>query len=285
MRYNRKDGIEDMKQMKKTTKLLIALALISMLAPAVLLSGCGKSSEDSTEYIGIISAMDNEIEVLLEEAEIDRVDKVANVEYHVGTLRGKPVVITKAGIGKVRASSGVTAMLNNYNISNILFTGIAGGVADDTKVLDEIIATRLVEHDYGIITDEGFEWGSGDPGAGLKKGEYYECDPKLVEIAYEAAVKVVGKENAHKGTIASGDQFIASEKYVERLKKEYDAYACEMEGASVAVICLNYEKPFVVIRCLSDKADGKANDSYDNFGDKAGANSSRIIMEMLDLMD
>ena len=95
---------------------IIIPTVISILLSAVLLSGCGGSSKDNTEYIGIISAMDNEIEVLLEEAEIDHVDEVANVEYHVGTLKGKHVVITKAGIGKVRASSGVSTMLNKYNI-------------------------------------------------------------------------------------------------------------------------------------------------------------------------
>ena len=85
------------------------------------------------------------------------------VKYHVGTLHGHPVIITRAGIGKVRASSGVTTTLNKYQISNVIFTGIAGGVADDTEVLDEIVATKLVEHDYGIITNDGFEWRSGDP--------------------------------------------------------------------------------------------------------------------------
>ena len=234
--------------------------------------------------IGIISAMDNEISVLLDEAKIEKVDTVGGVKYYIGKLSGKDVVITRAGIGKVRASSGVTIMLNRYNISKVLFTGIAGGVADDTKVLDEVVATRLVEHDYGIISNDGFVWVSGDPGTSREDGEYYYCDPSLVDLAYKAAVEVLGKEHVFKGTIATGDQFIASETYVERLKKEYDAYACEMEGASVAVICIKFGKPFVVIRALSDKADGKAHDSYEDFGSTAGANSSRILLKMLESM-
>ena len=112
--------------------------------------------------------MDNEISVLLDEATIERVDTIGGVEYHVGTLRGKDVVIKRAGIGKVRASSGITTLFNKYNISKVLFTGIAGGVKDELQVMDEVIATRLVEHDYGMITNEGFAWGSGDMGMGLK---------------------------------------------------------------------------------------------------------------------
>ena len=266
--------------MKKKSIVFVVISFMLLM----FIWGCGSNSEKPEKYIGIISAMDNEIDILLKEAKIDHVDKVAKAEYHVGTLHGQPVVITRAGIGKVRSSSGVTTMLNNYKISKVIFTGIAGGVADKTKVLDEVIATRLVEHDYGIVTNDGFKWRSGDPGVGDKEGEYYESDPKLVDLAYKASVEVVGKEHTHKGTIASGDQFIASEDYVKRLQKEYNAYACEMEGASVAVICGQYNTPFVVIRALSDKADGKAHKNYKNFGDIAGDNSSKIVIKMLDAL-
>ena len=264
--------------MKKVT--IVFVLICSLLL--VLLWGCADKSAKQEKYIGIISAMDNEIDILLEQAKIDHVDKIAKVDYHVGTLHGQPVVITRAGIGKIRSSSVATAMLNKYNISKVIFTGIAGGVADGTQVLDEVIATRLVEHDYGIVTDKGFKWRSGDPGVGDKEGEYYESDPELVDIAYKAAVDVVGKKHTHKGTIASGDQFVSSEEYVTRLQKDYNAYACEMEGAAVAVVCGQYNKPFVVIRALSDKADGKAHKNYKNFGDIAGDNSSKIVIEMID---
>lgn len=248
----------------------------------VFICGCSPKAEEQTEYIGIISAMDNEIKLLLEEAEIDRVDTIADVEYYIGSLHGQPVVITRAGIGKIRAASGVTTMLIEYPISKVIFTGIAGGVADETEVLDEVIATRLVEHDYGILSNDGFEWRSGDPGMGGESGLYYDCDPKLVQLAYDAAIEVVGEDHAFKGTIATGDQFIANSKYVEKLREDYDAYACEMEGAAVAVVCINHETPFVVIRALSDKADGNAHDSYANFGEIAADNSSRIVVKMLD---
>ena len=263
-------------------KSIIAL----FLAATVLFSlcGCKISTAKATEYIGIVSAMDNEIELLLKEADIERIDTVADVKYHVGSLHGKRVVIARSGIGKIRAASGVTTMLNNYNVSKVIVTGIAGGVADGTQVLDEVIATDLVEHDYGIISNDGFVWRSGDPGFGNDPGIYYACDPQLVKIAYDAAVDVIGEEHVFKGTVASGDQFIANAEYVKMLKEEYDACACEMEGAAIAVVCIQYKIPFVVVRALSDKADGDAHESYENFGDLAADNSSRIVLKMLDAM-
>lgn len=262
---------------KKLTILLLICVMLSLF-----ICGCSPKAEEPTEYIGLVSAMDHEIDLLLDKAEIDRVDTVADVEYHIGSLHGQPVVIMRAGIGKIRAASSVTTMLTKYPISNIIFTGIAGGVADETQVLDEVIATRLVEHDYGILSNDGFEWRSGDPGTGGEPGLYYDCDPKLVQLAYDAALEVVGKDHVFKGTIATGDQFVANSEYVEKLRKDYDAYACEMEGAAIAVVCLKFETPFVVIRALSDKADGNAHDSYEDFGEIAADNSSRIVFNMLD---
>ena len=92
----------------------------------------------------------------------------------------------------------------------------------------------------------------------------------------------MGEEHVFKGTVATGDQFIANSEYVAKLQSDYNAYACEMEGAAAAVVCIKYETPFVVIRALSDKADGNAHESYENFGDEAANHSSRIVIKMLD---
>ena len=260
----------------KLSALLIGIMLLAFVG------GCASKPEASTEYIGILSAMDNEIAILLEEAEIDHMDTIADVDYHIGTLHGQPVIIARVGIGKVRAASSATAMLLQYPISKVIFTGIAGGVAEETQVLDEVIGTRLVEHDYGTLSNDGFEWSSIDSGLGDEEETYYECDPQLVKLAYDTAVELIGEEHVFQGTIATGDQFIANSEYVEKLRRDYDAYACEMEGAAVAVVCIKFDTPFVILRALSDKADGKAHSSYENFGDTAADNSSRIVIKMLE---
>jgi len=274
--------------MKKRALLSIILSAALLMS---MLSGCGSKKETEaadaqTSYIGIISAMKNEIDLLLGEADIERTDTIGGVDYYVGKLCGRDVVIVRSGIGKVLSASGATALLNNYDISEVYFTGIAGGVGDETEVLDEVIATSLVQHDYGQITNEGFEWTAGSEGAPGEEREagqdgYYPCDERLVDLAYNSAVKVVGEDHAFKGVIATGDQFVASEDYVNLLQDNHNAIACEMEGASVAVVCRQYDVPFVVIRAMSDKADGNAHESFDNMGDIAADNSSRIIMQML----
>ena len=250
---------------------------------AIALSACN-GSQNKENYIGIVSAMDNEISLLLEKAEIKEEKTIGGIKFYVGSLSQKPVVISRSGIGKIRAGSGITAMLNNFNISKVIFTGIAGGTRDDENVLDEVIGTSVIEHDYGFITDDGFVWGGGDPGK-KEPGEYYYCDPALVDLAYESALATMSDKNIYKGLIATGDQFISSSEYVKWLQEEFNAYACEMEGASAAKVCTAYEKPFVILRTLSDKADGEAHESYADFGDLAADQSSKIVIKMLESID
>ena len=257
------------------TRFIIIIMIVCLLSCHIGLA------EESPQYIGIISAMQNEIDLLLSEAEIDHIDTIGGVDFHVGTLCRKPVVIARAGIGKILSAAGTAAMLNRYPISSVLFTGIAGGVGDETKVLDVVVATKLVQHDYGQITNDGFEWSEGfDSEEG-----YYPCDEGLVKLAYDAAVDVVGGDHVFQGIIASGDQFIASEEYVKQLQENHNALACEMEGASIALVCERYGVPFVVIRTMSDKADGLAHETYENMADIAADNSCKIVLEMLEGID
>ena len=90
-------------------------------------------------------------------------------------------------------------MLDTCNLSKVFFTGIAGGVGDETEVLDVVVATELVQHDYGQITNEGFEWYEGYGG----DHGYYSCDPELVRLAYDSAVRVLGEEHVCKRDLNS----------------------------------------------------------------------------------
>ena len=256
--------------MKKTV--IIMLMAIAALFPAAA-SGNGP--------VGIITAMSNELSLLLENAEIEKTETIGGVEYNIGALNGQDVVLAKAGIGKILAAAGAATLINEFDVSSIIFTGIAGGVGDETEVMDIVVSTDLVVHDYGDITNEGFVW---DAVSGAAEDGRIPADPELSELAYTAAVSVVGEDSAFKGNIATGDQFVASEEYVETLQNRFDSLACEMEGAAVGLVAYQYDVPFVVIRCMSDKADGLAHETYDGFGDQAADNSARIVMEMLSNM-
>ena len=252
--------------------------LIAILMAAIILLGFVRVSIPS-KPVGILSAFDAELQLLLDAAQIDRTEKVGGVVFHIGKLEGKDVVMAEAGVGKVLSAATAATLINKYNVGILTFTGIAGGVGDDVKVLDVVVATDLIQHDFGVVSQDGFEW---SPYAGVdRETGRIPVNEQLSVVAYEAAVSVVGKDNAFRGTIVTGDQFIASESYVERLHNDFGALATEMEGAAVARVSYAFGVPTVVIRCMSDKADGNAHAVIEEFGVKAADISASIVIEML----
>ena len=136
----------------------------------------------------------------------------------------------------------------------------------------------MVIHDCGTETNSGFVW---KPDCGVHSDGSIPADRELKQIAVDAARRVVGDEHVFEGTIASGEAFIASEAYVRFLREKFNAYAVESEGGPVARVAYEFNIPVVVIRTLSDLADGNARRSFADFADKAADNSAKVVMEIL----
>jgi adenosylhomocysteine nucleosidase len=259
-------------------KAIIVLAFVLAVFPVF-----GKPAQDqgaAPKPIGIISAMNSELQYLIDNSQVARIDEIGGMEFYSGTLRGKNVVLVKGGVGKALSAACTAALINQYQVKEIIFTGIAGGVGDNVKTLDVVIATGLFFHDYGTQGTEGFQWRPGPESI-----ERIPVDQRLGDIAYDTALSVIGQDRVFRGLIATGDQFIASESYVAWLQEEFDALACEMEGASVALIADKYKVPCIVIRCMSDKADGKAHEAIANFGNEAANISEQIVLGILDKLN
>ena len=265
--------------LKKAAALVLALAMVLSLSVTTALADDTKTE---SAPLGIISAMDVELSALVDAAEVTREDTIAGNTFYVGTLNSVDVVLVKAGIGKVLAASCAETLIDTYHVGGIVFTGIAGGVGDEVNVMDMVIGTALVQHDYGTETNDGFVW-NGEAAADEKTG-MIPVDAALSKLAYDSACSVLGTEKVHQGVIATGDQFIASESYVKELQTKFNALACEMEGGSVARVADQFGVPCAVIRCMSDKADGLAHDTYAFNYTEASNTSASVVMKMLETM-
>ena len=266
------------KLLKKAVSLLLVVALAASLSISAL------AAEETTTRqeegpLGIVSAMSVELKALLDKAKITRTEEIAGNTFYEGVLNGVDVVLVKAGIGKVLAASCAETLIDTYHVGGIVFTGIAGGVGDDVNVMDMVVATELVQHDYGTETNDGFVW-NGEAGSNQETG-MIPVDESLSKIAYDSACTILGTDKVHQGVIATGDQFIASESYVKELQTKFNALACEMEGASVARVADEFGVPCAIIRCMSDKADGLAHDTYAFNYTQASNTSASVVMEML----
>ena len=70
--------------------------------------------------LGIIAAMSEELELLLEDMELSSTKTIANITFNEGKLFGKDVVAVVCGIGKVNAAICTQILASNFNVNKII---------------------------------------------------------------------------------------------------------------------------------------------------------------------
>jgi adenosylhomocysteine nucleosidase len=225
--------------------------------------------------IGIIGAMKEEIELFLEQMEQVQISEKAKVQFLEGLFHNKKVVICKSGVGKVNAAVTTQILIDTYGVDAIIFTGVAGAVDPGLDVGDIVIASELLQHDMDV-TALGFPRGT----IPFEEVSLFITDEWLRQAAVDASTELF-PGHVHVGRILSGDQFIASRETVAKLHNELQGTCTEMEGAAVAQVCAMNSIPQVVIRSMSDKADGSAEVNFAQFTVQASENSYRIVNHML----
>lgn len=226
--------------------------------------------------IAIMGAMPEEIEPLLEK--VDNVKKVdyANNRYYEATYKGKELVIAYSKIGKVFSTLTAATLIEKFGCTKLLFSGVAGAINPELHIGDLIIADKLCQHDLDITI-------FGHPHGYVPEGAVcVETDIRLREIAKAVATK--NKLKVIEGTIATGDQFVASNERKAFISSTFEADALEMEGASVAVVCDALNVPFFVLRAISDTANDDAGVDFDEFMVGSAIISANFILEMVENM-
>lgn len=223
--------------------------------------------------IGIMGAMVEEIEPLLAYYKNYEVIEFAQNKFYKIILGNDELYIAYSKIGKVFASLTVSTLIMKFGCEKILFSGVAGGVSKDMKVGDLIVADKLCQHDLDI-TAFGHPFGYVPEGA-----VYVESDVTLRELAK----KVANEQNLELkvGTIATGDQFVASVQRKEFIENTFSADALEMEGASVAVVCNALNVPFLILRSISDAADMDASFDFDEFLKSSAQISANFLVNLV----
>lgn len=229
--------------------------------------------------IGIIGAMDEEIAILRDKIKINKQFKRAKMEFYVGRYANKEVVVVKSGIGKVNASVCSQVLISEFHVDAVINTGVAGAIFDELEVGDIVISQDVIQHDFDVTGFGGYKLGEIP-----RMDEYiFQADSDLIHMASRATNhdKEDNKHKAFVGRILSGDIFIANHEKKEFLWKEFKGYCTEMEGAAIGHTCYLNNIPFVVIRAMSDKADGTAHTNFNDFFKTAAKNSTEIVLDML----
>ena len=226
--------------------------------------------------IGIIGAMEVEVAILKEKMEDVRIIKTASMDFYEGILAGKKVVVVRSGIGKVNAGICAQILADVFSVDAIINTGIAGSLNKNINIGDIVLSTDVVQHDMDAT------------GFGYRKGQipqmpvfFFNADDNLRRLAAEVCKEVNPDIQVFEGRIASGDQFVCDQDVKNRIVSEFSAYATEMEGAAIGQAAYLNEIPFLVVRAISDKADGSAQMDYSEFEKAAVDHSVRLTLNML----
>ena len=225
--------------------------------------------------IGIIGAMQPEVEAIIATLEDRESETVSGITFYTGTIGGKRVAVAKCGIGKVFAALCAEIMILKYNPDLLVNTGVGGAIGGDLRCGDVVIADRLCQHDMDTSA-------IGDP-KGLVSGInmiYFDADVRAKEILLEqgSALGLAVKS----GTVATGDKFIASSEDKHRIASDFSASVCEMEGCAIAQTAFVNGTPFAVVRAISDSADGEATMDYPTFLGIASKNSTNLTLALVE---
>lgn len=226
--------------------------------------------------IGILGAMQAEVDGLVRELKDHEEKTVMGHTYHLGKLGSREVVVARCGVGKVNAAVCAQTMLLTFRPEALINTGVAGSLSDRLDILDVAVATDAVQHDYDTT-------GMGEPVGALSINgglvTYLPCDAawreKLLKAAEAVGVKAVPAR------VASGDQFITSRDAKRRIVETFAAEACEMEGAAIAQACYLAGVPCAILRAISDSTDDDHFMEYTEFLPKAVERTHRILMEVV----
>lgn len=231
----------------------------------------------SEKPLGIIGAMRVEVNQLQEamhnEGGVNEITHSGKV-FCQGTINGVPVVVVQCGVGMVNSALCAQILIDRFNVAGIVNTGIAGSLDASINIGDIVVATDAVNHIMDVQN------------LGYLPGQ----TPGIEEVAFptsselsDAALKAASELGipCHTGRIASGDRFVREPGEKQRISRTFNARCCEMEGAALAQACFLAKVPYLVVRAISDKADGSASVDYPTFESKAAHDCAALTIQLI----
>lgn len=226
--------------------------------------------------IGIIGAMDVEVEAIKNKITSPVSTELAGCSFFCGYIDDVMVCVSRCNPGKVNAALCTQAMIDHFDIDKIINIGVGCSLSEDVAIKNIVIADDVCQYDIDITAlgePRGFINGLNT----IKIETDKEISDKLARIAINSG------ERIRRGTVASGDTFIADKELKRFLNSHFGAVCGEMEGAAIGHVCKANNIPFAVLRSVSDGGDENAQMDYPTFKKIAAEKSTAIILKYITL--
>lgn len=240
------------------------------------------------EYIGmrfgIIGAMETEVATLKKHMAQNggySSKRHAGMDFAVGKLGNAEAVVVKCGVGKVNAALCVQVLADFFEVTHIINTGVAGALNVNLDIGDILISTDALQHDVDVTA---LKYAPGQiPGVPVLA---FPADPWMIMQAEKTAEALKNEPGFSgvsfiRGRVVSGDAFISDSAVKKRLIDEFRGDCCEMEGAAIAQAAYANNLPYVILRAISDRANGVATVDYPVFESQAAVRCSRFVEYMI----
>jgi len=223
--------------------------------------------------VGVVSAMEEEIALYRDTCTIVGGTERAGLTVHQAQYEGHTLVLVRAGVGKVNAAMATQLLIDEFNVGAVLCTGSAGALHDEFCIGDVVVAEECIQHDLRV---DFLDIPPGQiPFTDLR---IFEAAPALVEEAHT----VDHPDGAiYRGRVLTGDTFVQNETVRRSLHEEFGGDCVDMEGAAVGQVCRLNSIPFLVVRAISDRADGRSDVDFQAFLPKAARTSAHIVLHLL----
>lgn len=309
--------------MKKITLLSLSLSLFCLAV--VLLSPHAFADKPErcvdTPCIGVMSAFSAELTILLEEAEDKVMYNVLGRTVTTGRLRGHDVVLGLSGVSMTNAAMVPQAWFGEFDISHLVFSGIAGGVNPNLNIGDVVIPSQWAQYQefhFCREEDEEFNCTSDLPNYGMmfprsgvsvcatsgladqcERKRWFEADKKMLKAAKKAAKKTglaqcglnrdgnevcLDQQPIIKigGNGVAGPTFVDNADFRQYTWDVFQADSLDMESSAVAHVAYANEVPFIIFRSLSDLAGGGPGENQiGTFFRVAADNSASVLLAFL----
>jgi len=221
----------------------------------------------------ILGAMEGEVRYLVQQMGEVEICLWKGFSFFKGTLYGVSSVIARCGVGKVLSAMVTQKGIDLFQPQMIVFTGIAGALDLSLEIGDIVLGAETVQHDVDASR-------FGFPKGQLPYTDYrfIPADPRLLQIAegYQTTDFQIKS-----GRILTGDQFISDSGGLA----QWEGSCVDMEGASVALTAHVNEIPHLIIRVISDRADGGGVTSFKSFLRRSSKKSSLLIRHIINTID
>ena len=237
--------------------------------------------------------MHEELAAVLARMPDEQKTTVAGREFWIGHWHGHEVVAVLSRIGKVAAATTATTLIERFDVTRMVFTGVAGGLAPHVQVGDVVVARDFIQHDMDAsplfprhqVPLTGMTRFPADTplsdalaaAAPLAMQDMRASLPKADWLNLDLA-----KAQVHQGLIASGDRFVSQTLESQALQRDLpEALAVEMECAAIAQVCHDYGVPLAAVRTISDRADDAAHFDFPRFIQTIASRYSVAVLDRL----